>query len=85
MTWCACRVFLFLCCSFLVNFTILSWNFFNINNINILSRIVLLALFFCFFFCFCLVPGVGVGCISIHENDRGLRQHTINYICTSLL
>ena len=24
------------------------------------------------------------GCISIHEKDRGLRQHTINYICTSL-
>ena len=38
----------------------------------------------CFLFCFCLVPGVGVGCISIHEKDRGLRQHTINYICTSL-
>ena len=38
--------------------------------------------FFCLF-CFCLVPGVGVGggCISIHEKDRGLRQH----ICTSLL
>ena len=34
----------------------------------------------CFLFCFCLVPGVGVGCISIHEKDRGLRQHTINYI-----
>ena len=36
----------------------------NINNINILSRTVLLALFFRFFlfmFCFCLVPGVGVG------------------------
>ena len=29
--------------------------------------------------------GVGGGCISIHEKDRGLRQHTINYICTSLL
>ncbi len=27
----------------------------------------------------------GWGCISIHEKDRGLRQHTINYICTSLL
>ena len=25
------------------------------------------------------------GCISIHEKDRGLRQHTINYIYTSLL
>ena len=23
--------------------------------------------------------------ISIHEKDRGLRQQTINYICTSLL
>ena len=29
--------------------------------------------------------GGGEGCISIHEKDRGLRQHTINYICTSLL
>ena len=28
--------------------------------------------------------GLG-GCNSIHEKDRGLRQHTINYICTSLL
>ena len=62
----------------------------NINNINILSRtVLLLALLFgfsysCFLFCFCLVPGVG-GCISIHEKDRGLRQHTINYIYTSLL
>ena len=29
--------------------------------------------------------GLG-GCILIHEKDRGLRQHTINYIsCTSLL
>ena len=38
------------------------------------------------FCCCCLVPGVGLGgCISIHEKDRGLRQHTINYICTSLL
>ena len=40
-------------------------------------------------FCFCLVPGGGGGGggggISIHEKDRGLRQHTINYICTSLL
>ena len=29
----------------------------------------------------------GGGCISMHEKDRGLRQHTINYkyICTSLL
>ena len=24
--------------------------------------------------------GVGGGCISIHKKDRGLRQHTINYI-----
>ena len=38
----------------------------------------------CFLFCFCLVPGVGLeGCI--HKKDRGLRQHTVNYICTSLL
>ena len=29
--------------------------------------------------------GGGGRCISIHEKDRGLRQHTINYICTSLL
>ena len=29
--------------------------------------------------------GGGGGCISIREKDRGLRQHTINYICTSLL
>ena len=29
--------------------------------------------------------GGGWGCISIHEKDRCLRQHTINYICTSLL
>ena len=29
--------------------------------------------------------GGGGGCISIHEKDRGLRQHIINYICTSLL
>ena len=29
--------------------------------------------------------GGGGGCISIHEKDKGLRQHTINYICTSLL
>ena len=27
----------------------------------------------------------GGGCISNHDKDRGLRQHTINYICTSLL
>ena len=27
----------------------------------------------------------GSWCISIHEKDRGVRQHTINYICTSLL
>ena len=32
--------------------------------------------------------GGGGGCISIHEKDRSLMQHTIifiNYICTSLL
>ena len=35
---------------------------------------------------FVLVPGVGVGgYISIDEKDRGLRQHTINYISNSLL
>ena len=30
VTWCACRVFLFLFCPFLVNFTNLSWKEFNI-------------------------------------------------------
>ena len=39
---------------------------------------------FCFVFVWFLGLGGG-GCISIHEKDRGLRQHTINYICTSLL
>ena len=38
----------------------------------------------CFLFLFGSWAGGG-GCISIHEKDRGLRQHTINYICTSLL
>ena len=31
------------------------------------------------------VGGGRGGGISIHEKDRGLRQHTINHICTSLL
>ena len=39
--------------------------------------------------CFCLVPGVGVGgSLAFMKKTayyRGLRQHTINYICTSLL
>ena len=57
VTWCACRVFLFLLCSFLVNFTKLE----RIqHNINILSRtVLLLAFIFIFNSCFCLVPGVG--------------------------
>ena len=43
--------FLVLFCSFLVNFTNLSWKEFNINNINILS-IELYYYFFSFFFLF---------------------------------
>ena len=82
------QVFLFLFCSFLVNFTNLSWKEFNIILIISIYWVELYLFFVfsysCFLFCFCLVPGVG-GCISIHEKDRGLRQHTINYICTSLL
>ena len=39
---------------------------------------------FCFVFVWFLGWGLG-GCISIHEKDRGLRQHTINYIRSSLL
>ena len=40
----------------------------------------------CFLFCFCLVPGVGVGgALAFMKKTGGLRQHTINYICTSLL
>ena len=52
VTWYACRGFLFLCCSFLVNFTNLSWKKIqhNINNINILSRTVLLLAFILFYF-----------------------------------
>ena len=90
VTWCACRVFvLFLFCSFLVNFTNLSWKEFNIILIILIYWVELYYYLHCFFvfflciflFCFCLVPGVGVvGCVSIHEKDRGLRQHTINYI-----
>ena len=41
--------------------------------------------FSCFVLFFCSGLGGGGGGISIHEKDRGLRQHTINYICTSLL
>ena len=77
------EVFCFCFVHFLVNVTNLSWKEFNnINNINILSRTILVFFlsYSCFLFCFCLVLGGG-GCISIHEKDRGLRQH----ICTSLL
>ena len=85
--------FLLLLCSFLVNFTNLSWKDFNIILIYWVElyyylRCFCFCFYSCFLFCFCLAPGVGVGaggCISIHEKDRGLRQHTINYICTSLL
>ena len=88
MTWCACRGFLFLFCSFLVNFTNLSWKEFNIILIILIYWVELYYYlrcfcfcYSCFLFCFCLVPGVGGGggggCISIHEKDRGLRQHTI--------
>ena len=77
-------------CSFLVNFSNLSRKEFNIILIYwvelyyYLCCFLFLFFYSCFLFCFCLVPGVGVGgCISIHEKDRGLRQHTINY--TSLL
>ena len=81
MTWCACTGFLF--CSFLVNFTHLSWKEFNIILIISIYRVELYYCLHCFFLFmfFVLVPGVGVGrCISIHEKDRGLRQHTIDYI-----
>ena len=67
---CLQRGFLFLFCSFLVNFTNLSWKEFNIILILSIYWVELLLGFFffsCFFlsysclFCFCLVPGVGVG------------------------
>ena len=60
MTWCACRGFWFLFCSFLVNFT------------NLLSRTVLLLALFYFIFLFMFFVlfgswGGGGGRISIHE------------------
>ena len=67
MTWCACKVFLFLFCSFLVNFTNLSWKEFNIilMLIYILSRLELyyyLRVFFLFmFFVFVWFLGWGGG------------------------
>ena len=87
---CLQRFFVFVLFIFLVNFTNLSGNEFNIILIILIYwvelyyylRFYLFIFYSCFLFC--LVPGVG-GCISIHEKDRGLRQHTINYICTSLL
>ena len=51
-----------------------------------MSRTVLFSfLFLIHVFCFVFVLFLGAwmgggGCISIHEKDRGLRQHTINYI-----
>ena len=60
------EVFLFLFCSFLVNFTNLSWKEFNIILIILIYRVELyyyLRFFFVFFlnsyflFCFCFVPG----------------------------
>ena len=92
MTWCACRGFLFLFCSVLVNLTNLSWKEFNIILIILIYWVelyyyfrcfcfVFVLFYSCFLFCFCLVPGVGLGgCISIHEKDRGLRQHTSIYV-----
>ena len=60
---------------FLVNFTNLSWKEFNIISIYWVE-LYLFCFFLCMFFvlflfgsCFCL--------FSIHEKDRGLRQHTI--------
>ena len=66
--------FFFLFCSFLVNFTNLSWKEFNIiliiywvecTTTCVFCCCFFLFLFFfsysCFLFCFCLVPGVGVG------------------------
>ena len=96
VAWCACRGFLFLFCSFLVNFTNLSWKEFNIIIILIYWVRLVLELYYylrCFsfflfmFFCCCFRSWSGGrgGCISSHKKDRGLRQHTINYICTSLL
>ena len=88
MTWCACRVFsfLFLFCSFLVNFTNLRWKEFNIILIISIYWVELYYYLHCFFlfmffvfFLFGSWGGCG-GCISIHEKDRGLRQHTINYV-----
>ena len=90
MIWCDCRGFLFLFCSFLVNFTNLSWKQFNIILIYWVElycylRVYFLFFYSCFLFCFCLVPGVGVGGALAFMKKTGLRQHTINYICTSLL
>ena len=36
-------------------------------------------------FLFCLVPGVGGGDALAFMKKTGLKQHTINCICTSLL
>ena len=66
MTWCAYRGFLFLFCSFLVNFTNLNWKECNIILIILIYGVecTTTCVFFSFFFsysCFCLVPGVGMG------------------------
>ena len=82
MTWCACRCFLFSFCSFLVNFTNLSWKKFNIILIISIYWVELyyylhfflsffLFLIHVFFFCCCSWGGGGGGgCISIHEKDN---------------
>ena len=83
VTWCACRV------SFLFYFLFFSQVYLSWKEVNILIiSIYLVELYlFCFFlFMFFVLFLFGSwGCISIHEKDRGLRQHAFNYICTSLL
>ena len=66
MTWCACRVFLFLFCSFLVNFTNLSWKQFNIILIISIYWVELYYYLHCLFFlirvfCFVFVWFLGWG------------------------
>ena len=52
VTWCVCRGFLFLFCSFLVNFTNLSWKEFNIILIYWVELYYYLRCFVFFFFSF---------------------------------
>ena len=63
VTWCACRDFLFLFCSFLVNFTNLSWKQFNIILIYWVERYYYLRFFFFLIhvFCFAFVWFLGWG------------------------